>query len=120
MPSPMMPLSTENETMVGVVGVEIFIVTAATAEAASELPAASVAVAVKLCVPLANPAVVYAQAPLPFAIVLPSSVAPSNTLTVLLASAVPLKAASVTLRVALLTIEGAIGSDASTVTLSAA
>src|SRR5260221_653143 len=120
MPSPMMPLSTENETMVGVVGVEIFIVTAATAEAAPVLPAASVAVAVKLCVPLANPAVVYAQAPLPFALALPSRVAPSNTLTVLLASAVPLRATSLKLTIALLTIEGAIGAVASTVTLSAA
>ena len=41
------------------------------------LPAASVAVAVKLCAPSARVAVVKLQAPLPFAVTVPSRVAPS-------------------------------------------
>ncbi len=57
---------------------------------------------------------------MPSALTLPSTVAPSNTLTVLLASAVPLRATSLKLTIALLTIEGAFGAVASTVTLSAA
>ena len=53
------------------------IVTLSAAEAALTLPAASVAVAVKLCAPSARVAVVKVQAPLPFAVAVPSSVAPS-------------------------------------------
>ena len=47
------------------------------AEAALVLPAASVAVAVRLWAPLASAAVVKLQAPLPLAVVVPSRVAPS-------------------------------------------
>ena len=53
------------------------------------LPAASVAVAVKLCVPVDSLAVVRFQAPLAFALAVPIDVVPSNNLTVLPASAVP-------------------------------
>src|SRR5579872_923849 len=58
MPSPTVPLSIENEAMVGVVGVGTLIVIGTADDAAPMLPAASVAVAVRLCVPLFNPAVV--------------------------------------------------------------
>ena len=53
------------------------------------LPAASVALAVKLCVPPDNWDVATLQAPLAFAFAVPISVVPSNSLTVLPASAVP-------------------------------
>src|SRR5262249_16945604 len=88
MPSPTTPVSGENEVMVGAPGGAVT-VTARADEAAPVFPAASVAVAVKLGAALAKLPVVKLQAPLPLATTLPSSVAPSNTLTVALASAVP-------------------------------
>ena len=57
MPSPTVPLSGENEVMVGATGGAV-IVTARAADAAPVLPAASVAVAVRLCAPFASAAVV--------------------------------------------------------------
>ena len=54
-----------------------FTVTANTLEAALVLPATSVAVSVRLCVPVLSAAVVKLQAPLALAVTLPSSVAPS-------------------------------------------
>src|SRR5450631_1557104 len=74
MPSPTVPLSGENEVMVGI---GVFTVIAATDDAAPVVPAASVAVAVKLWAPLLSAAVVKLQAPVPLAVALPSSVAPS-------------------------------------------
>ena len=58
MPSPTVPLSVENEAMLGAAGAVVSIVTLSAAEAAPVLPAASVAVAVRLCAPLASAAVV--------------------------------------------------------------
>src|SRR3974390_149063 len=75
--------------MVGATGAVVSTVTAIAAEAAPVLPATSVAVAVRLCAPLASVPVVYVQAPLPLAVVVPSNVVPSKTFTVALASAVP-------------------------------
>ena len=57
MPSPTTPLSVENEAMVGMPGAGVT-VTAKAAEAVPVLPAASVAVAVKLCVAFDRLAVV--------------------------------------------------------------
>ena len=59
MPSPTMPLSVENEVMLGATGAVVSMVTLeCAAEAAPVLPAASVAVAVRLWAPLASAAVV--------------------------------------------------------------
>ena len=58
MPSPTVPLSVENEAMVGATGAVVSTVTLSAAEAALVLPAASVAVAVRLWAPLASAAVV--------------------------------------------------------------
>ena len=58
MPSPTVPLSVENEAMVGATGAVVSIVTLSAAEAAPVLPAASVAVAVRLWAPFASAAVV--------------------------------------------------------------
>ena len=58
MPSPTVPLSGENEVMLGATGATVSMVTAMAAEAALILPAASVAVAVRLWAPLASAAVV--------------------------------------------------------------
>ena len=77
MPSPTVPLSVENEAMVGATGAVVSMVTLSAVEAAPVLPAASVAVAVRLWAPLLSAAVVKLQAPLPLAVALPSSVAPS-------------------------------------------
>ena len=57
MPSPTTPLSLENEAIVGIPGAAAIVTTAA-AEAAPVLPAASVAVAVKLWLPVGNAKVV--------------------------------------------------------------
>ncbi len=78
--------------------------TSKTDEAALALPAASVSVAVKLCVPLARVPVVKFQSPLLSAVALPSKVAPSKTLTALLAPAVPVRATSFVLTIASLVI----------------
>jgi len=59
------------------------------AEATLVLPAASVAVAIKLCEPTANARVVKVQAPLLLVSDVPSVIAPSNTVTVVLPSALP-------------------------------
>ena len=56
--SPTTPLSVENEAMVGATGAVVSMVTLSAAEAAPVLPAASVAVAVRLWAPLASAAVV--------------------------------------------------------------
>ena len=53
------------------------------------MPAASVAVAVKLWPPSGNTTVVKVHAPVPSAVAVPGGVAPSKYITVLLASAVP-------------------------------
>src|SRR5258708_28524505 len=93
------------------------------------LPAASVAVAVRLWALLASAAVVKLQAPVPLAVALPSSVAPSNTLTVALASAVPVSVSVLSLvmpsPIVPLSVEneamlGATGAVVSMVTLRAA
>ena len=58
MPSPTVPLSVENEAMVGATGAVVSMVTASAADATPVLPAASVAVAVRLWAPFASAAVV--------------------------------------------------------------
>src|SRR5262245_42687197 len=76
---------------IGAVGATVSTVRARAADDAPVLPAASVAVAVKLWPPLASVAVVYDHAPLAFAVAVPIWVDPSNSLTVLPASAVPVR-----------------------------
>src|ERR1035437_3077072 len=88
MPSPTTPLSGENETIEGAPGTWLSTVTLNAVEAVLVIPA-TVSVAVKLWVALLSAAVVKLQAPLPLAVALPSSVAPSYTFTVLLATAAP-------------------------------
>src|SRR5205823_2990041 len=61
------------------------------------LPAASVALAVMLCVPSLNVLLVMLQFPLPSAVVVPSTVLPSSNTTGLLASVVPVKVGVVSL-----------------------
>ena len=61
----------------GAVGATVSTVTLSAVEATPVLPAASVAVAVKLWVVLAKVPVVKLQAPLPLAVALPSRVVPS-------------------------------------------
>ena len=68
MPSPAAPLSVENEAIAGAAGAAVSTVTLSALDAAPVLPAASVAVAVKLCAPSASAAVVKLQAPLPLAV----------------------------------------------------
>ena len=58
MPSPTVPVSFENEAIAGALGSAVSIVTLSAADAALVLPAVSVAVAVRLCVPFASAAVV--------------------------------------------------------------
>ena len=58
MPSPTVPVSGENEATVGAPGAVVSTVTAKAVEAVPVLPAASVAVAVRLWAPLASAAVV--------------------------------------------------------------
>ncbi len=77
MPSPTVPLSGENAVMVGAVGATVSTVTLSALEVPLTLPAASVAVVVRLCVPLASWPVVKLQAPVPLAVAVPSSVVPS-------------------------------------------
>ncbi len=76
-PSPTVPLSVEYELIVGALGATVSTVTARTLEAALTLPAASLAVAVKLWVASVRVPVVNVQAPLPLAVAVPRSVAPS-------------------------------------------
>ena len=56
--SPMVPVSGENEAIAGVAGALVSMVTLSALEAALVLPAASVAVAVRLWAPLVSAAVV--------------------------------------------------------------
>ena len=84
------------------------------------LPALSVAVAVKLWAPTASAPVVKFQAPEPFAVAVPTWVAPSNTFTALFASAVPFTVTWFELTIVLLVMTGALGATVSIVTLSAA
>src|ERR1035437_5079303 len=72
-------------------------VTAKADEATPVLPAVSVSVAVKLWVAFDRVPVVKLQAPLPFTVAVPSLVVPSNTATVLLASAAPVSVSVLTL-----------------------
>jgi hypothetical protein len=76
MPSPATPVSGPKAT-VGVSGAVLSTVTLSAEEIAPVLPAASVAAAVRLWAPSLRDAVVKLQAPLPFAVALPSSAAPS-------------------------------------------
>jgi len=59
------------------------------ADGALTLPATSVAVAVRACVPAARAAVVTAHAPLALVVAVPTCVVPSYTFIVLFASAFP-------------------------------
>ena len=77
MPSPTVPLSLEYELIAGALGATVSTVTLRALEAALTLPAASLAVAVKLWVASVSAPVVKVQAPLPFAVAVPRSVAPS-------------------------------------------
>src|SRR6185437_15566218 len=83
-------------------------------------PAVSVSVAVKLWALFVRAAVVKLHIPLVSATVVPILVVPSNTLTVLLVSAVPVSSTSFVFTTASLTITGAPGATVSTVTASAA
>src|ERR1700744_1587341 len=104
----------------GAVGVDEGMFTVCAAEAALVLPAASIAFDVKLWSPLARFPVVRVQAPLAFAVAVPTCVAPSNTVTVLLASAVPVSLTSVVpLTTAAAVSTGAFGAAVSIVTASA-
>src|SRR5207248_939055 len=73
----------------GAVGAAVSMVTDSPVEAALMLPAASVALAVIVWLPEASVEVAMLQLPLPSAVPLPTCVAPSYSVTVLLASAVP-------------------------------
>ncbi|ARF89233.1 uncharacterized protein BCN122_II2490 [Burkholderia cenocepacia] len=76
---------------VGIAGAVVSIVRSKAVLGTLTLPAASVAVTVRLCAPLPKPVVgVNVQFPDGSAVVVPSNVVPSYTLTVLPASAVPL------------------------------
>src|ERR1044071_8485020 len=91
--SPTVPLSVENDVMVGLTGAVASIVTAKIPDiwlVANELPPfVSPAVAAKLWRPSARAGVRKRQAPLASTVVVPSSVVPSKTLIVELASAKP-------------------------------
>src|SRR5207248_951358 len=75
----------------GAVGAAVSMVTDSPVEAALMLPAASVALAVIVWLPEDSVEVAMLQLPLPSAVPLPIWVAPSNSVTVLPASAVPVK-----------------------------
>ena len=68
--------------------------TLAEAEAELMFPATSTAMTVKLCAPTARSPVSKLQFPPPFAVAVPISVEPSNTLIVLFASVVPFRTRS--------------------------
>ena len=74
--SPTVPLSVENEAMLGAAGATVSTVTFMTADGALVLPD-TVSVAVKLWTPSGKGTVVKLQAPLAFAVAVPSSVVPS-------------------------------------------
>src|SRR4029077_19568855 len=88
MPSPATPLSVVNEVMLGAVGAAVSTVTFMTADAALVTPE-TVSVAFNLWSPSGKGAVTKFHAPLAFAVAVPSSVVPSETFTVLFATAVP-------------------------------
>src|SRR5262245_53370233 len=77
MPSPTVPLSDENELMVGAPGAPVSTVTLRGLEAAPWLPPASRAAAPKRRSSAPRVLVVKLQAPLPLAVAVPSRVAPS-------------------------------------------
>lgn len=90
----LVPVSAENAALTTViVGAVVSIVTDSEDEATEVLPAASVAFAVRIWVPSLNADDVMLQFPEPSAVAVPSNVVPSVSynLTVLLASAVPVK-----------------------------
>ena len=94
---------------------------ASTADLAPVLPAASVAVAVILCVPSSNAAVgVNVHLPVASAVVLPNKVVPSKTLTLVFASAVPAIAGVFLFVAAFSVIDGAAGGVVSTTNASTA
>src|SRR5439155_25671124 len=72
-------------------GAVVSIVTDKAADSAFTFPAMSVAVAVMLCAPCVRVDAMTDQLPEPSAAALPIWVVPSNSMTVLFASAVPLK-----------------------------
>ena len=74
--SPTTPLSVENEAMVGATGATVSMVTLIATEGVLVTPD-TVSVAVKLCTPSGKGTVVKLQAPLAFAVAVPSSVVPS-------------------------------------------
>ena len=81
----------------GAAGAAVSIVRLSAAEATLSLPAASVAVAVRLCAPLPSAVLVIIHAPLPWQPPRPRIVAPSLSVTVLPAAAVPLTVGVVSL-----------------------
>jgi hypothetical protein len=81
----------------GAVGATVSMVTDRRPEAALTFPAGSVAVAEMPCTPLPSCELTMLQLLLAAAIALPSSVAPSNSFTVLPASAVPVNVGAVML-----------------------
>src|SRR5712672_217432 len=116
------------ETIEGTAGAAVSMVTDSPPEAVPVLPAASVALAVIVWLPEASVDVAMLQLPLPSAVPLPTWVAPSNSVTVLFASAVPVKVGVATLvrlsvpdapeseAVARSGVEGAVGAVLSIVT----
>ena len=76
---PVRTLPSALKVPVGAVGAVVSTIIVVTADATLVLPAASVAVAVKLCVPCVNVVVVCGrvQLPLPSAVTVPTSVMPS-------------------------------------------
>src|SRR3954449_5506907 len=85
------------ELIVGAAGAAVSIMTERPPEAVPVLPAASVALAVIVWLPEDSADVAMLQLPLPSAVPLPTWLAPSNSVTVLFASAVPVKVGVATL-----------------------
>src|ERR1035437_3500217 len=119
MPSPTTLLSGENDATVGAGGAEPMTGSKAF-EMLLTLPAASVAVAVKLCVPAASDPALIFQLPPASATPVPRRAVPSNSLIVLPASAVPVTITAVPDAGASEIMTGAFGAIVSTVTFSAA
>ena len=90
--------------MAGALGATVFTVTLKADDALLMSPDESISVAVKLCAPFVNAAVVKFQAPLMLAVVVPSSVAPSNILTVLFPAPIPVSVSTLALVMALPTV----------------
>ncbi len=84
------PLSLFSTSPVAATGATVSTLKAMAAEAGPTLPAGSVTVAVRLCAPSPSVGVVKLHCPLLPTIAVPSTVAPSSTVTVLPAAAVPL------------------------------